>query len=268
MNWDSVRIPLAGWAACVILSCFSNPAAFCQGKATNPLYGTTPGAIPLVNVGGGPKDAQFFAMDFAQKILAQQNKNTSQQERERQQALVDSGALSAFDLAAPPKAINEFNQASTLLRGARSEEAIAHLQKAIASYPQFVSAHNYLGLAYLDANDSAKAQTEFETAANLDEKFPGSFLNLGRLALSQNDFVAADAHLEKAASLRPSDPAILTALAYAQNGNHQYREAIGTVARLHELQHPGMGNAHYVAAVAAVALQDLLLAQKQLNLFL
>ena len=154
------------------------------------------------------------------------------------------------------------------MRGARSEEVIVHLQKAIALYPQFVSAHNYLRLAYLDADDSAKAQTEFETAANLDEKLPGSFLNLGGLALSQNDFVAADAHLEKAASLRPSDPGILTALAYAQNGNHHYREAIGTVARLHELQHPGMGNAHYVAAVAAVALNDLLLAQKQLNLFL
>lgn len=270
MNWESARSPIVGWVACAILSCFSNTAAFCQGKATNPLYGSTPGAIPLVNVGGGPMDAQFESMDFAQKILAQQNRNPSQnqKERERQQALVDSGALSAFDLAAPPKAINEFNQATTLLRGARSEEAIVHLQKAIASYPQFVSAHNYLGLAYLDADDSAKAQTELETAANLDEKFPGSFLNLGRLALSQNDFVAADAHLEKAASLRPSDPAILTALAYAQNGNHQYREAIGTVARLHELQHPGMGNAHYVAAVAAVALNDLLLAQKQLNLFL
>ena len=238
MNWESVRSPSAGWAAFAILGlCVCDPAAFCQREG-NPLYGTTPGAIPLVNVGGGPTDAQFFALDFAQKILAQQNKNTSQHERDRQQALVDSGALSAFDLAAPTKAINEFNQASTLLRGARSQEAIVHLQKAIACYPQFVSAHNYLGLAYLDADDSAKAQTEFETAANLDEKFPGSFLNLGRLALSQNDFAAADVHLEKAASLRPSDPAILTALAYAQDGNHQYREAIGTVARIHELQHP------------------------------
>ena len=268
MNWESIRSPSAGLVAFAILGlCVCDPAAFCQ-RAGNPLYGTTPGAIPLVNVGGGPMDAQFESLDFAQKVLAQQNKNTSQQERDRQQALVDSGALSAFDLAAPTKAINEFNQASTLLRGAGSEEAIVHLKKAIATYPQFVSAHNYLGLAYLDADDSEKAQTEFETAANLDEKFPGSFLNLGRLALSQNDFAAADVDLGKAASLRPSDPAILTALAYAQNGNHQYREAIGTVARIHELHHPGMGNAHYVAAVAAVALNDLPLAQKQLNLFL
>jgi VWFA-related protein len=247
--------------ACVLLT-----PAFAQRG--NPIAGTTPGAIPLVNVGGGPMDAQFESVDFAQKILNQQNKNTSQKEREHQQALVESGSLSALDLAAPPKAIDEFNQASSLLRGARSQEAIAHLQKAIAVYPKFVSAYNYLGLAYLDADDSAKAQSEFEAAANLDEKFPGSFLNLGRLALSQNDFPTADKQLQKAASLRPSDPGILTALAYAQHGNHEYRDAIETVGRVHQLQHPGMGNAHYVAASAAVALNDIVVAQSQLSLFL
>jgi len=269
MKRESATCRIRRWTACAVLSfCLGDPAAFCQRVASNPNYGTTPGAIPLVNVGGGPMDAQFESMEFAQKILAQQNKNTSQKERERQQALVDSGALSALDLAAPPKAINEFNQASALLRGARSQEAIAHLQKAIASYPKFVSAHNYLGLAYLDEDDAAKAQTEFETAADLDAKFPGSFLNLGRLALSQHNFAAADAQLQKAASLRPSDATVLTALAYAQYGNHQYRGAIETVARVHELQHQGMGNAHYVAAVAAVALNDLPVAQNQFSLFL
>jgi Ca-activated chloride channel family protein len=57
-------------------------------------------------------------------------------------------------------------------------------------------------------------------------------------------------------------------LAYAQHGSHQYREAIETVARVHALQHPGMGNAHYVAAVAAVALNDFPVARHQLALFL
>jgi len=266
---ERVRVGVMRVTVCTLLiTCTFPTVALAQRGSGNPLAGTTPGAIPLVNVGGGPMDAQFESLDFAQKILAQQNKNPSQKERERQQALVDSGALSVLDLAAPPKAINEFNEAATLLRGARSQEAIAHLQKAIASYPKFVTAYNYLGLAYLDADDSAKAQSQFESAANLDQKFPGSFLNLGRLALSQNDFVAADTHLQKAASLRPSDPAILTALAYAQHGNHQYHEAIETVARVHQLKHPGMGNAHYVAAASAVALKDYGVAQRQFSLFL
>jgi len=269
MNRGRVRIPVGRWAACALLVLYAcHPPAF--GQRGNPLSGTTPGVVPLVNVGGGAVEAQFGAMDFAQKILEQQAKSTNQnqKDRERQQELVESGTLSALDLAAPAKAVNEFNQATSLLRGQRSQEAIGHLQKAITLYPKFVSAHNYLGLAYRDLDDAAHAQSEFETAANLDDKFPGSFLNLGKLALSQDNFVAARSQLEKAASLRPSDPAILSTLAYAQNGNHQYREAIQTVARVHALQHLGMGNAHYIAAAAAVALNDNPVAQTELRLFL
>jgi len=253
-------------ACVVLLVCTSPPSAFSQRG--NPISGTQPGALPLVNVGGGPMESQFESMDFAQIILQQQNKKPSPQEQERQKGLIESGALSALDLTAPAYAVKEFNQATSQLRGQHSQEAIGHLQKAISAYPSFVSAHNYLGLAYLDLDDSARAQSEFETAAKLDQKYAGSFLNLGRLALSQNNYVTAGTHLEKAAALLPTDPGILTALAYAQNGNHQYQEAIQTVGRVHALQHKGMGNAHYVAAVAAVALNDLPVAQSELELFL
>jgi Ca-activated chloride channel homolog len=267
MQREQARKPVCRWLLYALLGlCACPPSAFCQRG--NPLSGTTPGAVPLVNVGGGPMESQFAAMDFEQKILDRQNTKPTAKELEQQKGLVDSGSVSALDLAAPTRAVNEFNQAAALLRGQRSQEAIEHLQKAIAVYPKFVSAHNYLGLAYLDSDDSVRARTEFETAANLDQKYPGSFLNLGRLALSQNDFVMAGAHLQKAASLRPDDPGILTALAYAQNGNHEYQQAIQTAGRVHELQHKGMGNVHYVAAVAAVALNDLPVAQSELALFL
>ncbi len=269
MNRGRVRIPVGRWAAGALLVLFVfHPLAFGQRQGTNPYSGGFPGPVPLVNVGGGAAEAQFGAMDFTQMILQQQKQNMSQADRDRQKGLVDSGSVSALDLAAPPKAVSEFNQAASLLRGQRSKEAMAHLQKAIAVYPKFVSAHNFLGVAYQDLDDAAHAQIEFETAASLDDKFPGSFLNLGKLAISQNNFAAAGLQLDKAASLRPSDPAILTALAYAQNGNHQYREAIQTVGRVHALQHPGMGNAHYVAAAAAVALHDYPVAQTEFALFL
>ena len=61
-----------------------------------------------------------------------------------------------------------------------SKQAIEHLQKAVAAYPKFVSAHNDLGLAYLDLNDADHAKQEFESAATLDQKFAQSFVNLGR----------------------------------------------------------------------------------------
>ena len=242
------------------------PSAFCQRG--NPNAGTTPGAIPLVNVGGGPLESQFESLEFEEKILQQQKSKPNEKERERQKGLIDSGAFSALDLAAPAKAVNEFNQAASLLRGQHSQEAIGHLQKAVAVYPNFVSAHNYLGLAYQDLDDPGRARSEFETAANLDDKFPGSFLNLGRLALAQNNFTAAGSNLEKAAALLPTDPRVLTALAYAQYGSREYRQAIQTVGRVHAEPHQGLGNAHYIAAVAAIALNDFPVAQSELALFL
>ncbi len=174
-----------------------------------------------------------------------------------------------LDLSAPPKAISEFNEATDSvagppLAGGRSSTC----KKRLPSIPNSSSAHNYLGLAYQDADEPARAQAEFETAAALDDKFPGSFLNLGRLALSQNNFVAANTQLEKAASLRPSDPAILTALAYAATRQPPVSQAIVTVGKVHELKHPGMGNAHYVAAVSAVELKDYSAAQSEFALFL
>jgi Ca-activated chloride channel homolog len=237
-------------------------------RAGDPASGPGPGAIPIINVGGNAQSAQFASLDFAQIILDQQSRSRSGKELARQKELVQSGELSELDLAAPDKAVSEFNQATALLRGQHSQDAVVHLQKALILYPKFVSAHNYLGLAYQDADNPGQARSEFQAAADLDAKFARSFVNLGRLCLSQSDFVAAQANLEKAAVLRPSDAGILTVLAYAQNGNHQYREAIATAARVHALDHPGMGNAHYVAAVSAIALNDYPTAQAQFALFL
>jgi VWFA-related protein len=225
-------------------------------------------ATSLINFGGGAVDAQFRSMDFAQKMLQEQNKSSDPKVLAYQKELVDSGMVSGLDLAAPAKAVKEFNRAISLLRGQHSGDAIGHLQKAVTIYPRFVSAHNYLGLAYLDEDDTTHAQSEFEAAATLDPKFAGAFLNLGRLALSQNNYTLAGSHLQKAAAIRPADPSILTALAYVQHGSHQYRDAIETVRRLHSLPHPGKGNAHYIAAVAAVALNDFSVARSELALFL
>src|SRR5206468_2661252 len=122
------------------------------------------GTLPVINVGGA--DAGFARLDFAQMMLDDQNKQ--QKNNKEQQQLVESGALSALDLKAPTKAIAEFNKASELMRGQDAAEAVKHLEKALSFYPDFVSAHNDLGLAYLTLDQHERANAEFETAARLD----------------------------------------------------------------------------------------------------
>jgi VWFA-related protein len=155
-----------------------------------------------------------------------------------------------------------------LLKEQNSKEAVSHLQKAIQRYPKFVSAHISLGLAYVDLGEKDHARSEFEAAAKLDSKYPGSFLHLGQLALSLNDFSTAQPQLEKAATLCPQDAKIFTTLAYAQNGNHQYQHALETAQHVHGLDHKGLAHVHYVAASAAMSLHDFEAMERELNFFL
>ena len=223
--------------------------------------------IPNINMG---PDSTFAQIDFAQMSLDQMNRRMakSEQKRKREKEMIDSGVISALDLEAPNKAVEEFNQATTLMRAQHSQEAIKHMRRAIDAYPKFVSAHLGLGLAYLDQEDQPHAKSEFEVAAKLDPKFPGSFMNLGLVALSMNDFETAKPQLEKAASLHPKDPKILSALAYAQNGTRQFQQALETAKLVHALDHKGMANVHYVAASAAMSLKDFEAMERELNLFL
>ena len=223
--------------------------------------------VPYMNAG---PDSGFAQIDFAQMYLDQINRHAKQSEQQRNQdrELIDSGVVSALDLEAPNKAVEEFNQATSLMKAQHSMEAIKHLHKAIDVYPKFVSAHISLGLAYLDQEDRPRARGEFEVASKLDTKFPGSFLNLGMVALSMNDFESAQPELEKAASLRPNDARILLALTYAENGTHQYQHALDTAKLVHTLNHKGMANVHYVAASAAMSLKDFESMERELNVFL
>ena len=235
------------------------------GIATGQIAQQNP--VPLVNVGGNYFESQFARLEFAQKVLEEQNRK-SEEQRKQQQNLIDSGTVSVLDLQAPQKAVSEFNKGAELLQHQKPREAVTHLEKALHAYPKFISAHNDLGLAYEDLDDAEHAKSEFELAARLDDKFAGSFLNLGRLALSQKDFTTAASQLEKAAALRPRDGSILTVLAYAQNSTHQYRHAIETAERVHSLDHKGLANAHYLAAASAIELKEFDVVERELERFL
>lgn len=183
------------------------------------------------------------------------------------QTSIDSGVVSALDMAAPNNAMHHFDDAVSAFKRQEFNETIRDLQKAISIYPKFVSAHIILGLAYLEQGNPL-AKSEFETAAGLDDRFPSPFINLGMIALQESDFPAAESNLTKANSLTPGNSRILTALAFAQNADRKYEDAIATVQRMHAREHHGLATAHYIAASAAISLQNIDLAQRELNTFL
>jgi Ca-activated chloride channel homolog len=209
-------------------------------------------------------------LEFAQVDFGQMYRNEEVWEfasKDQISNLADSGVVSVLDLQASKKAVQQFQQGTSLLRAQKSKQAIKYLQKAIEIYPAFVSAHNALGFAYLDQQD-ARAKDEFETAANLDDQFAGPLLNLGALALRENDFAKAELYLQKAANLVPGDPRTLAALAYAQEAGRKFAECLQTVQRVHAMDHHGLASVHYLAAAAAMSMNDLEAGRRELTEFL
>ena len=258
---EPVRLLLLSKSLTRLLACVVT-LAVCRGISAQ-----TNISVPVPNL----TDPFISQLDLAAQLtfdeMKRQEKKSSEQRRAQYKQLIDSGVISALDLDAPNKAVAEYNRAISLMNAQNSKEAIKHLQKALKDFPTFVSAHMSLGLAYVDQDETGRAVSEFEAAAKLDDRFPGSFLNLGLLALSREDFATAQSDLEKASSISPTSK-ILSALADAQYGNHQYKQVLETTPRVHALEHKGMASVHYVAASAAMALNDLEAMERELGVFL
>ena len=119
-----------------------------------------------------------------------------------------SPSISVGELADVPKsARKEFELATKAAQENKTEQAIAHLRKAISIYPGFVMARNDLGAQLLAQGKLEEAAEELRQAILLDEKAFNPRLNLGIVLVEQQRFVEAADVLERAVSLNPESAA-------------------------------------------------------------
>jgi len=222
--------------------------------------------------GSGTMASGYFSSraDYATMELSPQLHNAKEEEKQRKanKELLDSGLVSALDLKAPHNAREQFNSGVAFIKQQSFADALTHLQKAIKIYPKFASAYVNLGLVYLAQENPAEAQKEFETCIQLDDKFSRPLVQLGSLEMTRKEYASAETHLEKASSLTPSDPGILSSLAFAQIQNHHYQQALQSSRKAHAVPHSQAAEIHYLGAVAAKSLNDFEAMEQELKLFI
>jgi len=187
---------------------------------------------------------------------------------ETSQWLYPKHAVSRLDLAAPKNARNQYDRGYGLLLKRQLPGAIEHLCRAIAIYPNYVAAHNMLGVAYLNSGQARLAHEEFAKAVALDDHLPGSHVNLGCAQMQLNRFAEAEESLKRAAALAPTDVMIGMGLTYAQFKNHNYSAAIATTHQVHRQKHEGAALVHLLAASAWEAQDRLAEANDELETLL
>src|SRR5579864_587508 len=179
-----------------------------------------------------------------------------------------SDAVSKHDLMAPGKARGEYNKGLDDLSRKNFTSAAAHLDKALAVFPKYVSAHNALGTALMNLGQHEKARSEFQVALSLDDHLPNTYSNISRACLILKDYPSAVQAIEKATSLSPLNLQLRVMLAYAQLMNKDFGAVIATTEQVHKGKHDDAAVVHYFAAAAHQGAHNLDGMQAELQQFL
>lgn len=94
---------------------------------------------------------------------------------------------------------------SIYFRHGRYAEASAAFRAALVSDPQNVRARSNLGIALSRCGQTKEALRELQRCVTEDERYPGGHINLGIVLAQLGRFAAAEAQLEQALLLEPSN---------------------------------------------------------------
>ncbi len=104
----------------------------------------------------------------------------------------------------PPEAQKEFDTSrKLLLEEKKVEGAIAHLEKAISLYPEFLDAHLLLGTAYMDVKQWEKAERELKKTLEIDSKAAAACFALGEVYRHQQKYAEAEKVLQEGLKIEP-----------------------------------------------------------------
>lgn len=135
-------------------------------------------------------------------------------------------SVAELDKSIPEKARKEFRRGSEAAQANKNAEAIEHFRKAVEIYPDFMMAHNDLGLQLIVAARLDEAAEQLRLAIKLDPKAFNPQLNLGIVLMRQQQFSEAAGVLATAVSLNPQSPAarLYAGQAYGALGNSDRAE--------------------------------------------
>jgi tetratricopeptide (TPR) repeat protein len=129
----------------------------------------------------------------------------------------DRFTVSAKRLSITEKAWKEYFESHKKIRKQEFDEAVKHLEKAVAISPQFAVAWNQLGTLSYQKRDFKAAEQHFREAHKQDDALFEPVVNLGGVLLQTNQLEEAVAFNKQALEMRPRD-----ALANAQMGLTYY----------------------------------------------
>ncbi len=165
----------------------------------------------------------------------------------------------------PPGAAREYRASANALGKGNLPQSIAHCRSAIAADPDNASAHNDLGVLYLNNGQASEALAEFERATAIQPQLTAAHVNAGFAALALDRPENAEASVRKALELDRNNRRAHLLLGWSLAIQHRYNSAGLESLRIAAREFP---EAHLAAADVLVHLGSLDEARAEVQAYL
>jgi Flp pilus assembly protein TadD len=165
----------------------------------------------------------------------------------------------------PASAAREYRASTKALQNGKFEEAIAHCRKALETDPDNASAHNDLGVLYLNDGQTENARAEFHQAATLQPRMAMAHVNESFALLALGRPGDAESSARKALEIAPDDPRSNLLLGWSLRTRFQYSDEALSSLRSAAREYP---EAHLAAADVLVHQGSLAAARKEVEAYL
>jgi tetratricopeptide (TPR) repeat protein len=118
-----------------------------------------------------------------------------------------------------------------------ASDADATYKRAIAEYPNVLSAHTAYGEYLLNLKDNAGAEREFVAGAGPNRDQVDALARLGQLYASQSQYQKAVDQFKRVSELAPQDPRSFLLLGATYSANKQFDKAAAAFKQSYSLQH-------------------------------
>ena len=117
-----------------------------------------------------------------------------------------SGVIDSRIASIPPEAKVEFEAGQLNVNSNNYSDAIPHLEKAISLYPRYAEAYQLLGVAHLQLDHAAQAESSLIKAIEIEDRMPKAQYLLGVLYAMTSRANLAEKPFTRFAELDPQNP--------------------------------------------------------------
>jgi Flp pilus assembly protein TadD len=165
----------------------------------------------------------------------------------------------------PPTAAREYRASAKALENGKLDASIAHCQKALAADPDNASAHNDLGVLYLNDGQTANAHSEFHQAATLQPRMTMAYVNESFALLALDRPADAESSARKALEIASNDRRANLLLGWSLTAQFRYSKEALAALQLAARDYP---EAHLAAADVLMHTGSLAQARQEVQAYL